>query len=59
VKRQPLLDLLAIETTPVSISTGRSIQQLISKIQMDLSAGRITNVYAPLVLNGLFGILNN
>jgi U3 small nucleolar RNA-associated protein 20 len=26
---------------------------------MDLSAGRITNVYAPLVLNGLFGILNN
>ncbi|KAK2393598.1 ARM repeat superfamily protein [Trifolium repens] len=55
----PLLDLLAIETTPVSISTGRSIQQLISKIQMDLSAGRITNVYAPLVLNGLFGILNN
>lgn len=26
---------------------------------MDLSAGRIPNVYAPLVLNGLFGILNN
>lgn len=26
---------------------------------MDLSAGRITNVYAPLVLSGLFGILNN
>lgn len=26
---------------------------------MDLSAGRIANVYAPLVLSGLFGILNN
>ncbi|CAK8567091.1 unnamed protein product [Lathyrus sativus] len=56
---QPLLVLLSIETTPVSISTSKSIQLLISKIQMDLSAGRITNVYAPLVLSGLFGILNN
>lgn len=26
---------------------------------MDLSAGRITDVYAPLFLNALFGILNN
>jgi U3 small nucleolar RNA-associated protein 20 len=59
VKLQPLLVLLSIETTPVSISTSRSIQRLISKIQMDLSAGRIANVYAPLVLSGLFGILNN
>lgn len=25
---------------------------------MDLSAGRISEVYVPLVLNGLFGILN-
>lgn len=32
---------------------------MISKIQMDLSAGRIPNAYVPLVLNGLFGILNN
>ncbi|XP_058734295.1 uncharacterized protein LOC131606025 [Vicia villosa] len=54
----PLLVLLSIETTPVSSSTSRSITLLISKIQMDLSAGRITNVYAPLVLRGLFGILN-
>lgn len=51
--------LLLIEKTPISISTSRSIQRLISKIQMDLSAGRIPNVYVPLVLNGLFGILNN
>ncbi|RHN69146.1 hypothetical protein MtrunA17_Chr3g0121561 [Medicago truncatula] len=59
VGNNPLLVLLSIETTPVSISTSRSIQRLISKIQMDLSAGRIANVYAPLVLSGLFGILNN
>ncbi|XP_058787152.1 uncharacterized protein LOC131661580 [Vicia villosa] len=55
----PLLVLLSIETTPVSKDTCRSIQRLISKIQMDLSAGRVIDVYAPLVLNGLFGILNN
>lgn len=54
-----LLLLLSIETTPISISTSRGIQLLISKIQMELSAGRIANVYVPLVLNGLFGILNN
>nr|KYP57020.1 U3 small nucleolar RNA-associated protein 20 [Cajanus cajan] len=59
VKRQALLCLLSIETTPISISTSRSIQLLISKIQMELSAGRTPNVYVPLVLNGLFGILNN
>ncbi|CAI8597993.1 unnamed protein product [Vicia faba] len=55
----PLPVLLSIETTPVSISTSRSIELLISKIQTDLSAGRIINVYATLVLRGLFGILNN
>ncbi|KAL2955225.1 hypothetical protein AAZX31_18G015600 [Glycine max] len=54
-----LLLLLSIETTPISISSSRSIQLFISKIQMELSAGRIPNVYVPLVLNGLFGILNN
>lgn len=59
VKWQALLLLLSIETTPISISSSRSIQLFISKIQMELSAGRIPNVYVPLVLNGLFGILNN
>ncbi|XP_027334628.1 small subunit processome component 20 homolog isoform X2 [Abrus precatorius] len=54
-----LLLLLSIESTPISISTSRSIQRLISKIQMDLSARRIPDVYVPLVLNGLLGILNN
>ncbi|XP_020226475.1 small subunit processome component 20 homolog isoform X2 [Cajanus cajan] len=58
-KNNALLCLLSIETTPISISTSRSIQLLISKIQMELSAGRTPNVYVPLVLNGLFGILNN
>ncbi|XP_054807809.1 U3 small nucleolar RNA-associated protein 20 isoform X1 [Prosopis cineraria] len=51
--------LLSIETTPISIATSRCIQRVISKIQMDLSAGRISEVYVPLVLNGLLGILNN
>ncbi|WVZ05123.1 hypothetical protein V8G54_018469 [Vigna mungo] len=54
-----LLLLLSLETTPISISTSRSIQLLISKIQMKLSTGRIPNVYVPLVLNGLLGVLNN
>ncbi|XP_057754877.1 uncharacterized protein LOC130974144 isoform X1 [Arachis stenosperma] len=54
-----LVLLLLIEKTPISISTSRSIQQLISKIQMDLSAGRIPQLYVLLVLNGLLGILNN
>ncbi|XP_027937625.1 small subunit processome component 20 homolog isoform X2 [Vigna unguiculata] len=54
-----LLLLLSLETTPISISTSRSVQLLISKIQMELSAGRIPNVYVPLVLNGLLGVLNN
>ncbi|XP_028759690.1 small subunit processome component 20 homolog isoform X2 [Neltuma alba] len=51
--------LLSIETTPISIATSRCIQRVISKIQMDLSAGRISDVYVPLVLNGLLGILHN
>ncbi|KAK8473806.1 hypothetical protein PHAVU_001G253000 [Phaseolus vulgaris] len=54
-----LLLLLSLETTPISISTSRSVQLLISKIQMELSAGRVPNVYVPLVLNGLLGALNN
>ncbi|KAJ1406609.1 Down-regulated-in-metastasis protein [Sesbania bispinosa] len=58
-RNDALLLLLSIETTPISISTSRSIQLLISKIQMELSAGRIPNAYVPLVLNVLFGILNN
>ncbi|KAI4344958.1 hypothetical protein L6164_012131 [Bauhinia variegata] len=51
--------LLSIETTPISVSTSRSIQLLISKMQMVLSAGRIPEAYVPLILNGVFGILNN
>ncbi|CAL0327253.1 unnamed protein product [Lupinus luteus] len=54
-----LLLLLSIETTPISISVDISIKRLISKIQTDLTSGRIPSVYVTLVLNGLFGILNN
>ena len=51
--------LLSIEETPHSISTSRKVILLISKIQMGLSASRLLDAYAPLVLNGIIGILNN
>lgn len=51
--------LLSIEETPLSISTSRKVILLISRIQMNLSAGRVPQAYAPLVLSGIVGILNN
>ncbi|XP_010257842.1 PREDICTED: small subunit processome component 20 homolog [Nelumbo nucifera] len=54
-----VVQLLSIESTPLSISTSRKIVVLISRIQMDLSAGRISEAYAPLLLNGVIGIFHN
>lgn len=51
--------LLSLEETSLSISTSRKVILLISRIQMDLSAGRIPQAYVPLVLNGIIGILKN
>ncbi|KAJ0034275.1 hypothetical protein Pint_25497 [Pistacia integerrima] len=51
--------LLSIETTPLSISTSRKIILLISRVQMILSAGRIPEMYIPVLLNGVIGILHN
>ncbi|KAM7258000.1 hypothetical protein ACFE04_013741 [Oxalis oulophora] len=51
--------LLSIETTPVSIEKSRGITLLISKVQMYLSAGRISKTYVPFVLNALIGIFHN
>ncbi|KAJ7955379.1 Small subunit processome component 20-like protein [Quillaja saponaria] len=51
--------LLSIEMTPLSISTSRQIVLLISRIQMCISTGRISEVYVPLVLNAIVGILHN
>ncbi|XP_058078049.1 uncharacterized protein LOC131226271 isoform X2 [Magnolia sinica] len=51
--------LLAIEATPLSISTSRKVAVLISKIQMDLAADRISEAYAPVLLNGIIGIFHN
>ncbi|KAE8036875.1 hypothetical protein FH972_009508 [Carpinus fangiana] len=51
--------LLSIEETPLSISTSRKVILLISRIQMDLSVGRVPQAYVPLVLSGIVGILNN
>lgn len=51
--------LLSIEATPLSISTSRKLSLLISRIHMDLGAGRISETYIPLVLNGVLGIFHN
>lgn len=51
--------LLSIETTPLSISTSRKIILSISRILMILSAGRVPEMYIPLLLNGVIGILHN
>ncbi|PIA45006.1 hypothetical protein AQUCO_01700514v1 [Aquilegia coerulea] len=50
--------LLSIETTPLSISTSRKVVLLISQLQMGLSAGRISEDYVPLLLNGIIGIFH-
>ncbi|XP_073005480.1 uncharacterized protein [Typha latifolia] len=51
--------LLSVETSPLSIATGRKIIILISRIQMSLSSGKINDDYIPLLLNGILGILYN
>lgn len=51
--------LLSVEMTPLSISTSRKIVILLSKLQMSLSSGRINDLYIPLLLNGIIGILHN
>ncbi|XP_015574070.2 small subunit processome component 20 homolog [Ricinus communis] len=51
--------LLSIEATPLSISTSRKVILLISKMQMGLSAGRISKTYIPIVLSGIIGIFHN
>ncbi|KAK6941816.1 U3 small nucleolar RNA-associated protein 20, N-terminal [Dillenia turbinata] len=51
--------LLEIETTPLSVATSRKLILLISRIQMGLSAARISEALIPLVLNGTIGVLHN
>ncbi|XP_037492635.1 small subunit processome component 20 homolog [Jatropha curcas] len=51
--------LLLIEATPLSISSSRKVILLISKIQMALSAGRISETYIPIILSGMIGIFHN
>ncbi|KAL8239479.1 hypothetical protein R6Q59_016046 [Mikania micrantha] len=54
-----LHSLLAIESTSLSIVTSRKVVLLISKIQMDLLAKRISDAYIPLVFNAVIGIFHN
>ncbi|XP_057982940.1 uncharacterized protein LOC131167895 isoform X2 [Malania oleifera] len=48
-----------IEGTPLSIATSRKVTLFISKIQMDLTAARISEGYIPAILNGIVGIFHN
>ncbi|KAM6565406.1 hypothetical protein CsatA_024534 [Cannabis sativa] len=51
--------LLLIETTPLSVSTFRTVTLYISKVHMALSARRISEVYIPLLVNGMIGVFHN
>ncbi|KAF2288992.1 hypothetical protein GH714_023309 [Hevea brasiliensis] len=51
--------LLSIEATPLSISTSRKVILLISRIQMAISAGKISETYMPILLSGIIGIFYN
>ncbi|XP_050219970.1 uncharacterized protein LOC126670312 [Mercurialis annua] len=51
--------LLQIEAIPLSISTSRKVILLISKIQIGLSAGRISKTYMPVLMSGIIGIFHN
>ncbi|PON57236.1 Coatomer beta subunit [Trema orientale] len=54
-----LQHLLSIETTPLSVSTFRTVTLLISKVHTALSAGRIAEAYVPVLLNGMIGVFHN
>ncbi|KAL6615458.1 hypothetical protein ACP70R_037728 [Stipagrostis hirtigluma subsp. patula] len=51
--------LLAVESTPISVSTSRKIAILISRIQMSLSSEMVHDDYIPPLLHGIIGILYN
>lgn len=51
--------ILSIEATPLSITNSRKVILLISRVQMDLSAARISEPYIPILLNGIVGIFHN
>ncbi|WCJ33154.1 ARM repeat superfamily protein [Euphorbia peplus] len=58
-KNDVLQLLLSIEATPLSISTSRKVIQLISRIQMAVCSGKISETYLPIVLSGMIGVLHN
>lgn len=60
IKYSNVLDtLLAVESTPVSVSTSRKIAIFISRIQMSISSNMVHDDYIPLLLHGIIGILYN
>uniref|UniRef100_A0A0E0C3W1 Uncharacterized protein n=1 Tax=Oryza meridionalis TaxID=40149 RepID=A0A0E0C3W1_9ORYZ len=51
--------LLAVESTPISVSTSRKIAIFVSRIQMSLSSKMVHEDYIPLLLHGIIGVLYN
>ncbi|KAF0916337.1 hypothetical protein E2562_005936 [Oryza meyeriana var. granulata] len=51
--------LLAVESTPISVSTSRKIAIFVSRIQMSLSSKMVHEDYISLLLHGIIGILYN
>ncbi|XP_078430936.1 ARM repeat superfamily protein isoform X2 [Wolffia australiana] len=51
--------LLSVEETPLSVATSRAIMVLISKIQMNITTGKVYDNHVPLLMNGLIGIFHN
>ncbi|MQL78120.1 hypothetical protein Taro_010527 [Colocasia esculenta] len=54
-----ILLLLSIETTPLTVSMSRKIILLVSRIQMSIAAGKVSDAHIPLLFNGLIGVLHN
>ncbi|KAL8136927.1 hypothetical protein V2J09_002928 [Rumex salicifolius] len=51
--------LLSIEETPASVHTSRKLTLLVSRIQTELSGGKIPKDYIPVVMKGVVGIFHN
>ncbi|KAI4375205.1 hypothetical protein MLD38_013104 [Melastoma candidum] len=51
--------LLSIETTPLSVEDSRKVVLSISKLQMEVSAGEVSESYVLTLLYGVIGMFNN
>ncbi|CAA7036210.1 unnamed protein product [Microthlaspi erraticum] len=55
-----VLQLLhTVEESDLRVSTEMKLDSLITRIHMELSAGRVHEAYVPLVFNGMIGLFHN